>query len=557
MAASRAVLAAALLLAALPLMPLVWPGAEAQSSSGSSTDPPPAATGGASGTSTAPPGQFKKCYCSSGAHAWVEFHDGVTDKRYARGFYAAGYGTSKSDAPPVPNAGEAPAAGSASATGGTSSASGPGGRDSSGAVKDGVSIITGVTGHVKDEGIARGDCVCFLVTKELYDKSARAVDDFPRVYRLLSQNCVDFVEYVSAAEGTILPSTSTWYGVSHPEVLQDAIRARKGLPPAGQVERVGSAGELAAPASGAASGAAQDASSGSVSSAAPTTTGAALLGRNSEAFLDSPFALAAVLEEEAAGTTYLLADVQATAGQPIRLRLGKELPLPRPLPPTGYLLAWDMGDRQTLLQAPEAAHAYAAPGTYRGSVVVIDGASPQPWWRGTFNITVAEANPAGPPLGKGSHLVVRNDPGAAARGNPLHLRLYGANGALLEEDVVRGSARLGVDLPPGGYRVAFGTRLNLAGAETGPVEVGQLTFALDEATAFEVGLEGAQAAAAAVRGGVGAVASGALGAGVFLATPPVLSHFAPQALARSPWLPRGAGLAAAALCFLPTALGML
>lgn len=132
------------------------------------------------------------CFCTDSNHAFITLYDGSTDRFYTRGLYKGGYGDGL-EAPLLPKAGE---------------------------------NIQGVTQRkdkdtatVEDDNDAldlKTKCLCFEVTKDEYNKAVNYMNNYPREYRLLSQNCLDFVEDTAEELGLPMPD-SDYLGVSDPE----------------------------------------------------------------------------------------------------------------------------------------------------------------------------------------------------------------------------------------------------------------------------------------------------------------------------------------------------
>jgi hypothetical protein len=491
-------------------------------------------------------GLLRKCYCSNGGHAWVSFQDGISGKKYNRGFYAEGYGSSNGEARPVPNGGDpgpAPYPSDYVDRGLTS--------------QFGGNVITGVRGFVKDEGNKSGDCICLLVTKELFDRAARAVDAWPRTYRLQSQNCVDFVEYIAEAEGTTMVDTATWYGLSHPAIMAKNIRERNGLPPGATVTQ---------DSSGQDSGESSGESSGSISQSldpsqeAPGT--AVAMTEGPERFLDDPVALGRELARTHPVAAADMGTAQAVAGQPLALQAGVNYNPPRTQVATNSLVAWEGGDG-TVLVTRDPVLRYDKPGDYTARLTVIEGRPGQLWWQGLLKVHVA---PSGTPLGgafasppaavaAGNYLQVKPLGGTAS--NPLVIQLRDGNNQVLDEESIVQRSELKVRLPPGAYTVGIATRLLVVGAETGPVTVGKMSFQVQNATEFDLGLSAAETVAVAARTGVGAAVSLGVGAGLTYAAPPAIARFAPHVLTSFPRAGLAIGLAGGVLSFAPLVPGIL
>lgn len=158
------------------------------------------------------------CFCTTEGHAYVVLFDSSTGEHHGRGLYATGYGTNK-QAPKVPHAGELGEKSSEETTSdsssGSSSSSSSSSSDSSG-ISGAIDVISGPGTIQDDDGIAASKCLCVKISKENYNKAADYINSYPRTYRLLSQNCVDFVEDVASHLGIDLPDADTLGLVSEP-----------------------------------------------------------------------------------------------------------------------------------------------------------------------------------------------------------------------------------------------------------------------------------------------------------------------------------------------------
>lgn len=191
------------------------------------------------------------CACANDGHAFVTLVDASNGdpKVYARGLYSAGYGTGLNGAK-VPQAGEpalpdsqgvkAPVTdatlgdktkdASASTSGAVSGVAGStvtsGQVQSGGDVKIAVRESLGKRGTIQDDRSkisGSTKCVCFAISKEKYNAAVAAINNYEHAYRLLSQNCVDFVENIADAAGVNKLPSATDFLVSYPPTFRRSM----------------------------------------------------------------------------------------------------------------------------------------------------------------------------------------------------------------------------------------------------------------------------------------------------------------------------------------------
>lgn len=175
------------------------------------------------------------CFCTHSGHASVHLYDCKTKEWYGRGLWAEGYGIDV-EGPPVPRAGQPPpkstGSGGGSSSGSSSGGVGPSSSSGSSSGSSGSGSISlgefDGPGKVHDEGssLLGLKCICFEITETEYNKTADYINNYPRWYRLGSQNCVDFVEAVANHLGKKIPPTNDW-GVSLPWIFYDNLNKWK------------------------------------------------------------------------------------------------------------------------------------------------------------------------------------------------------------------------------------------------------------------------------------------------------------------------------------------